>query len=544
MLLGLRTWWLAAVVTPFLRLYVTPLSLAIGFASGVIVAMLSIVWVMWRTRHVTICGLLRRQMAAESRWIGRRPRCAFWLSWAMLIGALVLGLSAIGRSEEVQAGVFFGAGALVLTAGLTRLWVWFRSGATRAAVTVGRGNLLRMAVRNAARNPGRSTLTIALMAAACFLIVAVSAFRLDPSGAVPTLRSGNGGFALVAESDQPIYDDLSTPEGRSGLGFSAAGDKLLSEAATSKISLRVEPGDDASCLNLYRPRQPRVLGVPRAMIDRGGFAWADWAASTLKERQNPWLLLQRDLGTTADGIPLVPVVLDKNTAVYSLHLWKGMGERFEITDGHGRPVCLEVVGLLAGSIFQGDLLISQTAFLRHFPDVSGYRLFLIETPPNKVNEVQAALERTLGDYGLTTETTGQRLARFLAVQNTYLSTFQSLGGLGLLLGTFGLAAVQLRNVLERRGELALLRATGFRRRRLAEMVMLENALLLLAGLGCGLLAALVAVLPHLLTRAASIPWSWLATTLGLVLIVGLIAGLVAVRAVLTAPLLAALREER
>ena len=34
------------------------------------------------------------------------------------------------------------------------------------------------------------------------------------------------------------------------------------------------------------------------------------------------------------------------------------------------------------------------------------------------------------------------------MQNTYLSTFQSLGGLGLLLGTIGLAALQLRNVLE------------------------------------------------------------------------------------------------
>ena len=51
-----------------------------------------------------------------------------------------------------------------------------------------------------------------------------------------------------------------------------------------------------------------------------------------------------------------------------------------------------------------------------------------------------------------------RIAAFHRVENTYLSTFQSLGALGLLLGTAGLAAVLLRNVLERRRELALLRA--------------------------------------------------------------------------------------
>ena len=59
----------------------------------------------------------------------------------------------------------------------------------------------------------------------------------------------------------------------------------------------------------------------------------------------------------------------------------------------------------------------------------------------------------------------------LAVQNTYLETFQSLGALGLLLGTLGLATVQFRSVLERRQELALMRAAGFRRGRLAKMVM-------------------------------------------------------------------------
>jgi len=129
------------------------------------------------------------------------------------------------------------------------------------------------------------------------------------------------------------------------------------------------------------------------------------------------------------------------------------------------------------------------------------------------------------------------------VQNTYLLTFLSLGGLGLLLGTFGLAAVQMRNVLERRSELALLRAAGFRRAVLGWMVTLENALLLVLGLGCGMLAALVAVLPHLLDGRAMIPWDGVAATLAAVLVVGLLAGLLAVRATLRAPLLAALRGE-
>ena len=76
------------------------------------------------------------------------------------------------------------------------------------------------------------------------------------------------------------------------------------------------------------------------------------------------------------------------------------------------------------------------------------------------------------------ESSRERLAGFHRVENTYLSTFQSLGALGLVLGTIGLLAVLLRNVLERRAELALLRAMGYRERTLAAMVVAEHVLLL------------------------------------------------------------------
>ncbi len=269
------------------------------------------------------------------------------------------------------------------------------------------------------------------------------------------------------------------------------------------------------------------------MIRHGGFAWAETPIGV----KNPWTLLEQK------SDPAVPVILEKNTANYALNLWGGLGETFSIEDELGRPLRLQVAALLADSVFQGDLLISERAFLQHFPNTSGYRFFLVEAPAEQTTTVRHALERNLGDYGFSAETTAERLATFVTIQNTYLSTFQSLGGLGLLLGTIGLALVQLRNVLERRGELALLRAAGFRRMLLARLVLIEHTVLLTAGLGVGVVAAILAVLPHLLTRSGSLPWASLAGTLAVVLIVGLAAGLLAVRAVLRAPLLPTLREE-
>jgi ABC-type antimicrobial peptide transport system permease subunit len=97
---------------------------------------------------------------------------------------------------------------------------------------------------------------------------------------------------------------------------------------------------------------------------------------------------------------------------------------------------------------------------------------------------------------MDTEPVGERLAGFLAVQNTYLATFQLLGGLGLLVGVFGLAVVMVRNVVERRGEIAMLRAVGFTGFRIGRLVLIENCVLLFWGILLGALSALLAMLPH------------------------------------------------
>ncbi len=559
MLVGLRTWWLAAIVTPFLELHVTVQSLAIGFVSGVVVSLLTIALSLRQATKTSVRRLLsgeasepvagsttdggqtaargwKRFWAGARRWMGARM-----IAIGCFVAAFACGAFAGSASGEERAGMFFGSGFFMLVAVLALVWRWLSRAPTERSST--RGTLARLAIRNGARRPLRSTLTIGLMATASFLIASVSAFHIAAPSAGADLHSGEGGFSLWAQSDQPIYLDLNNPSDREDLGFSSEAEKIV--AASQIFPLRVHSGDDASCLNLYQPRQPQVIGVSPELVARGGFAWTSTAATTPEDEKNPWLLLNphgrtRDAAREGDGA--IPVVMDEAMALYSLHL-SGVGDTYEITDGGGQRQRLRIVGLLDNSLFQGSLLMSEADLLRLFPSNSGYRMFLIDPKGQPANQVRQALESGLVDYGFDVEPTARRLEALAAVQNTYLSTFQTLGGLGLLLGMVGLAVVQLRSVLERRGELALMRAVGFRRRRLAEMVVLENGALLVIGLACGVLSALVAIAPQWFSSGAPAPWMALAGTLALVLIVGLGAGLLAAEATLRAPLIPALREE-
>ena len=531
LLWGLRTVWVGAVGTRELELAVTPPSLLIGFAASVLLAAAAVWWGLRRLRGATVRGLLAGEPGGETDATGRRAGLIAVGTGAF--AAVVGGAAAAGLvpNSEAFAGfgwdvvAFFLVGAALLACVVAALGWWLarRPGGTpRSGVALG--------LRNAARERGRSVLTAGLIACATFLLVAVAAARKDPSAGLPEKESGNGGFLLVAEAAAPLPFDPSTPSGREELGLT--GEPFA--AVDDVQAFRVRPGADASCLNLYRTGLPTVLGVPDSQIERGGFAFADTPG------ENPWELLKQPL-PEADGLPVFPVLGDMNTLQYSLKL--AVGDRIAVPDDANPVAYFEVVGKLDGSVFQGVLLTGGDSFEELFPQFDGWGYLLVDAPVAAKGELAAALEGSLSNYGVDAEPVGDRIASFLAVQNTYLSTFQALGGLGLLLGTLGLAAVMLRNVLDRRGELALLRAVGLGTRKIAALVLTETAFLLLWGLAGGTAAALLALWPHLSGRTADAPWVGGALTLLAVFAAGMLASLWAVRAAVRTPIVATLRGE-
>jgi ABC-type antimicrobial peptide transport system permease subunit len=238
--------------------------------------------------------------------------------------------------------------------------------------------------------------------------------------------------------------------------------------------------------------------------------------------------------------PEIAAIGDANSIQWAMG--KKIGDTLDYVDERGQPFKVRIVGGVANSILQGQLLIDESAFKARFPSIAGYRMFLIDAPSNTSSNVTAALSRSLQDFGLELTATAKRLAQFNAVQNTYLGTFQILGGLGLLLGSAGLGVVVLRNVLERRGELAVMQAVGFSRRKLRGLVLREHMTLLWAGLVLGMVAAFIAVLPAL-RPGSDMPWGSLAVTLAAIAANGLLWTWLATRFAMRGQLLEALRNQ-
>lgn len=524
---ALTTLWHSAVGVDELHLHVEPASLLIGAVLSVIVSLTIIAWMLRRFARHPIHDLLSAEGKLQHPSSYRSQRRETW--FVLLIYGVVAAaiLIAALRPPSSAPTTFFFTGTLLLLANLWLCRLILKARANGAAVA--HTSLAQLAARNASWRLRRSTAVVAMLACGCFLLIAVAANRQDPTADAEQRRSGTGGFALYAQTTFPIHEDLNQQRSQEKL---ALPESVMN--GVSVVPIRVRDGDDASCLNLNRAQSPPLFGIAAEQLQsRDAFRFTKTLPHNGAEG---WNLL-----TVSDPQGAVPAIADVNTAVWALG--KKLGSTVDYLDQRGRAFQVRIVALISNSILQGGLLVDESMLRRHFPDISGYRAFLIDAPSDRLPQITAALDRSLESYGARTMVATERLAAFSAVQNTYLSIFGALGGLGLLLGTAGLGVVVLRSLLERRGELAAMRAIGFSMHQLKRLAIREHAMMLLMGVAAGVSAAVVAVIPSLRSTGAQVPYQLLGLTIIALLLSGMAWTVIAVSAALHGPILTALRDE-
>ena len=403
--------------------------------------------------------------------------------------AAIIGLTALAASNAIAPqGAFFLAGFSFLIAGLALFRV---AGASRSRPPKERPapslTITHLARLNIARRPTRSLVVVGSLAAGLFLVVSVTAFQKHGGGDWQKRSAPSGGFAFWIETTTPVH--------RSSASDSTADILNLGEERTKLgdiLPFRIGAGDDASCFNLNSVTRPRLLATDTTALDqRGSFT----IKSTAPGIEPTWKSLREGDALRA--------FIDETTLMWVLK--KKPGDRIDYTDEQGNTFQIEIAGTLTGSVFQGSFIVDEQRYLERFPSTGGYQLFLAETS-NDLTETRNILQRALTDLGATVTTTTDRLAAFNSVENTYISIFNVLGGLGVILGAAGLGIITARNLAERKNEFTQLYQFGISRKIIRSLIVRETRQFILWAIGIGLLAAIISILP-------SLPAAGLLTTL-------------------------------
>ena len=493
----LSTIWIDAVGTTEIRLQVSVISLI----TGALVFTLFALFTLW----LVIRNFLRKNTVEllsgvdQIRKFKHSNAKTIRLGISLLIIAVII-IIIFGQDQFVTSSYFLLAAALAISHGLVEK---IRTGTHKVIRSMN-----DLVIRNISRNSLRSLGAVLLMASGTFLVLNTVSRQKSLNFDSSDKKSGTGGFEVFAQTSLPLRYKPDSKEGMTEFDI----DKELMKTS-SVVSIRYHQGDDASCLNLNRAQQPQIYGItPGDFHDR----------FNLKNEE--WDLLNQEL---PEGV--IPAIADMNTVMYGLGKMFGTGSQIPVKDEKGRDVKLQIVAMLANSVLQGTLIVNRSDFDKLYPAESGYQVFLIDPPNEDLKSLPENFQMSFEDYGITLQDSGERLRNFLKIEATYLIIFQMLGGLGLILGAIGFGFIILRNVQDRQGEIATLKAIGFLDKDIASNLFKEHSILLIWAVLCGTITALISWIPLLVTNA-SLPLGRILTILALIILVGVISCFLSSRA--------------
>ena len=386
-------------------------------------------------------------------------------SHLLAAAAAVLSVMAIVLSRRglpAQAA-FYLAGFSLLVAGIALCRGWMSRISNpdlNAPIDASRLGTLNLRSRRS-----RSLTVVGLIATAVFMVLSVASFRKHLGDDWLSRNSGTGGFAFWVETTAP---QNAARDGRTkGFEIFERHASQLGEI----IPLRAGAGDNANCFNLNSTSQPRLLAVDSARL-------AALNAFTLKFQMSEQTMPGWNALRTPGADQAIPALVDETTLMWALK--RKVGDMLSYADENGRMFDVQIVGTIPDSIFQGHLIVDEQLFLQRFPSSPGYSVFLIDArAPDQIETLRSQLETAVRDAGGRVDITRDVLAAFHEIENTYIAIFNVLGSLGVILGSLGLAIVVARNLLERRGEFAVMSAIGIPRRVLARMMFAEFGRLVL-----------------------------------------------------------------
>lgn len=470
--------WFDIVRTSVLEIKVNPLTLITGFLLSIMIAFLTIL--------ISLRGSLKRQVVDIQKGIMKQGK--LWTETLKIILTLITGLACVVIifvqfiTGESSTFLFFTAGGLLLISLLLiidRLLRHLQHGMFSFS------NVNHLSFRNMIRNRRRSFAIVILFALGTFIVVATGSNRKDMTSGANNRSSGTGGYDFFTESTVPVLHDLNEQNVAREYGL---------EGEYSFIQFRKGEGDDASCLNLNRISKPAILGVDPGNLE-GRFSFVTNTREL--DENNPWSSLDKSL---EGGV--IPAIADQTAIQWGLG--RKVGDTLFYTNSTGDTLMLKLIGGLAPSIFQGNVIISNQQFLENFPSSSGSSVFLIETTTESDTLAEEDLFRAFRDYGWQMTRTTDRLAEFYSVENTYLSIFLMLGILSLIIGTIGLGILLARSIMERKSEIGLLQALGYKQKVIYRIVFTEYFILLLTGIIIGFVPAIISTLPSLLSLGTDV----------------------------------------
>jgi putative ABC transport system permease protein len=395
------------------------------------------------------------------------------------------------------------------------------------AATLGRirplAPVLRMAVAYPLRSLFRTGVTLAMFTLVVFTLVVGSTITGSMVNAFNDVRAYGGGFDVRADvsPSTPIADVHRAVQDAPGVDPA----EFRAVAAVSTLPVKAQQLDQSA-----KPEDFIVHGVDNAFLRNTTYGMSAHAAGYATAAA-VWRAVRTHPGLAVIDSLSVPHKINYSFGTTGAFRLRG----FYLEDGTFSPIrvrvrdpqtgnarTLTVIGVLAQTAPQTmvGLYTSQRALTPTFGDRVRPTTYLIALRPG-VDPVATAkhLETAFLRNGMQADAFSKLLHDAVSSSLTFDRMLQAFMALGLLVGVTALGVISARAVVERRQQIGVLRAIGFRKRMVQLSFLLESSFIALTaivvGTGLGLAVAYNVVdeyarQPSMENLGLGVPWLTLA----------------------------------
>lgn len=158
--------------------------------------------------------------------------------------------------------------------------------------------------------------------------------------------------------------------------------------------------------------------------------------------------------------------------------------------GQGQPILstnVTVAGVMSSFLFNGGIVGTSKLLWNSFQVGTGQFGFVKVTSGTDPTLVANIMKKDFARLGMVTIVIPVIISNFIQIGQSFLGVFEAFLALGLVVGIAGLGIISIRSVVERRKEIGVLRAIGFRKNMILSAFLLENSYVALLGILIGII---------------------------------------------------------
>jgi putative ABC transport system permease protein len=427
------------------------------------------------------------------KWISFRA--AITIASILIIFFLIppFDIPVISEADYSGAEAFVLSGVFLVLAGI--FIVMFNSDILLKALqrTIGRGKSTRAVLKTAISYPMdnrfKTGMTLGMFALIIFMVTVIAMFAsMLATQSDAMLNEQSGGYDIMGNTNPTTpFENLSKDTLPSELQeFEIKQLETITSAFITVLDYEKTKSElsDFGTPGLMEVEQYQLLGVSKPFLSNNGFTLMERDERFETDRE-AWEALNKNSSyCIVDGSKLGYSDDPLSTEVLGLY----PGGTITITDigGQNRTRVLTVIGIMDQMFFFQGIMLKKDVVRNEYGGVDS--LMVIELGEGEDTEtVSKAFEKNYLELGLQTTDLVGIVNSFISVFNNMMYLMEGFLGIGLLVGIAGIGIISYRNVIERRQQIGMLRAIGFKKSMIAKSFLIETSFITILGIVIGIL---------------------------------------------------------